>query len=541
MTRLISVMLVLIAGLCGCENMTTGQKGSATRARRRGGAGTRGGTPRAAAGTAVAVLGCTHYPLVEAAFRAALPAATTLVVAAGAGGRQPGRLPRAPPAFQRRHRRSRLPDLGRSAAVGARAAVFTGAPCRSVPARLIARRLCRKRAAGPEKGRGMQEVFDVAILGASGYTGAELVRLIATHPALRIAALTADRKAGQPHGRGLPAPAPPRPAARSPPSTPSTSPAIDLAFCALPHATTQEVIASAAARPEDRRSLRRLPPARPGGLRALVRPPAPRPRPAGRGGLRPDRVLPRGDPGRPAGRRHRLQRRHRHLRHPAAAQGRRHRPRRHHHRPRHRRLRRRPLAQGRHAALRGLRGLPRLQRGQAPAPRRVRPGVRQGRRPQGRGDLRPAPPAAEPRHPRDHLRPRRRPRRSTRRSPTAYAGEPFIVVLPFGEAPATRHVRGSNFVHLGVIPDRRPGRAMVFSALDNLTKGSSGQAIQNANLDARPARDHGAHGGAAVPVRRAQAALPRASGWPSTASTATTARRWRATSPSRACCRSFPS
>ena len=64
----------------------------------------------------------------------------------------------------------------------------------------------------------------------------------------------------------------------------------------------------------------------------------------------------------------------------------------------------------------------------------------------------------------------------------AYAGEPFIVVLPYGEAPATRHVRGSNFVHLGVIPDRRPGRVMVFSALDNLTKGSSGQAIQNANL-----------------------------------------------------------
>jgi N-acetyl-gamma-glutamyl-phosphate reductase len=64
----------------------------------------------------------------------------------------------------------------------------------------------------------------------------------------------------------------------------------------------------------------------------------------------------------------------------------------------------------------------------------------------------------------------------------AYAGEPFIVVLPLGEAPATRHVRGSNFVHLGVVADRRPGRTMVFSALDNLTKGSSGQAVQNANL-----------------------------------------------------------
>ncbi|MEM7529366.1 MAG: N-acetyl-gamma-glutamyl-phosphate reductase [Pseudomonadota bacterium] len=63
-----------------------------------------------------------------------------------------------------------------------------------------------------------------------------------------------------------------------------------------------------------------------------------------------------------------------------------------------------------------------------------------------------------------------------------YASEDFVHVLPSGEAPATRHVRGSNFCHLGVISDRRPGWCMVFSALDNLTKGSSGQAIQNANL-----------------------------------------------------------
>ncbi|MEM1161162.1 MAG: N-acetyl-gamma-glutamyl-phosphate reductase [Pseudomonadota bacterium] len=63
-----------------------------------------------------------------------------------------------------------------------------------------------------------------------------------------------------------------------------------------------------------------------------------------------------------------------------------------------------------------------------------------------------------------------------------YADEPFVVVLPMGEAPATRHVRGSNFCHLGVIPDRQAGRVMIFSALDNLTKGSSGQAMQNANL-----------------------------------------------------------
>ena len=63
-----------------------------------------------------------------------------------------------------------------------------------------------------------------------------------------------------------------------------------------------------------------------------------------------------------------------------------------------------------------------------------------------------------------------------------YADEPFLEVLPIGEAPHTRHVRGSNFCHLGVIADRFPGRTMVFSALDNLTKGASGQAVQNANL-----------------------------------------------------------
>lgn len=64
----------------------------------------------------------------------------------------------------------------------------------------------------------------------------------------------------------------------------------------------------------------------------------------------------------------------------------------------------------------------------------------------------------------------------------AYAAEPFVVVLPFGELPSTRHVRGSNFVHLGVTGDRRSGRAIIVAALDNLTKGSSGQALQNANL-----------------------------------------------------------
>jgi hypothetical protein len=83
--------------------------------------------------------------------------------------------------------------------------------------------------------------FNVAILGASGYTGAELVRIIATHPSLRIAALSADRKAGQqmadvfPHLRHL--------------SLPTLSTieqidlgAMDLIFCALPHGLSQALV-----------------------------------------------------------------------------------------------------------------------------------------------------------------------------------------------------------------------------------------------------------------------------------------------------------
>lgn len=64
----------------------------------------------------------------------------------------------------------------------------------------------------------------------------------------------------------------------------------------------------------------------------------------------------------------------------------------------------------------------------------------------------------------------------------AYADEPFITVLPMGETPSTHHVRGSNFCHIGVVADRIDGKCNVVAALDNLCKGSSGQALQNANL-----------------------------------------------------------
>jgi N-acetyl-gamma-glutamyl-phosphate reductase len=48
--------------------------------------------------------------------------------------------------------------------------------------------------------------------------------------------------------------------------------------------------------------------------------------------------------------------------------------------------------------------------------------------------------------------------------------------------PQTRHVRGSNMTFLGVAADRVASRAILGSALDNLVKGASGQAVQNMNL-----------------------------------------------------------
>ena len=63
-----------------------------------------------------------------------------------------------------------------------------------------------------------------------------------------------------------------------------------------------------------------------------------------------------------------------------------------------------------------------------------------------------------------------------------YAAEPFVQMLPAGVHPATRMVRGSNQCVLNVFADRVPGRALLVAAIDNLVKGSSGQAIQNLNL-----------------------------------------------------------
>mmetsp|Transcript_5320 Transcript_5320/g.9541 ORF Transcript_5320/g.9541 Transcript_5320/m.9541 type:complete len:371 (-) Transcript_5320:975-2087(-) len=60
--------------------------------------------------------------------------------------------------------------------------------------------------------------------------------------------------------------------------------------------------------------------------------------------------------------------------------------------------------------------------------------------------------------------------------------EPFVHVMPQGEVPHTRFVRGSNQCLIGVYEDRIQGRAIIISVIDNLVKGASGQALQNMNL-----------------------------------------------------------
>ncbi len=63
-----------------------------------------------------------------------------------------------------------------------------------------------------------------------------------------------------------------------------------------------------------------------------------------------------------------------------------------------------------------------------------------------------------------------------------FKDEPFVRLLDGSAIPQTQMVRGSNHCVVNVFEDRIPGRATVIAAIDNLVKGSSGQAIQNMNL-----------------------------------------------------------
>lgn len=66
---------------------------------------------------------------------------------------------------------------------------------------------------------------------------------------------------------------------------------------------------------------------------------------------------------------------------------------------------------------------------------------------------------------------------------TVYADSPFVTICEEGSAfPSTQQVRGSNRCIIGVYADRHPGRVIIVSVIDNLLKGASGQAIQNFNI-----------------------------------------------------------
>ena len=89
----------------------------------------------------------------------------------------------------------------------------------------------------------MPDKAKIGVLGASGYTGSECVRLLLRHPRVTIAALTADRRAGQEMRDVFPQFSPfALPKLTSLEAINWVGEAFDLVFCALPHATTQKVI-----------------------------------------------------------------------------------------------------------------------------------------------------------------------------------------------------------------------------------------------------------------------------------------------------------
>jgi N-acetyl-gamma-glutamyl-phosphate reductase len=321
----------------------------------------------------------------------------------------------------------------------------------------------------------------VAILGASGYTGADLVRLIATHGGIEISALSADRKAGQamaevfPFLRHLNLP-------RLQKIDEIDFAGIDLCFCALPHGTTQEVIA---ALPRDLRIV---------DLSAdfRLRDPAAYERWYGKPHTAPhlqkEAVYGLTEFYRPEIAKARL----------VAGTG-------------------CNAATGQYALLPLIAAkaidldqiVIDLKAGVSGAGRSLKENLLHA---ELSGGAHPYAVAGTHRHlgefdqefsklaGRDvkvqftpHLLPfnrgilatvyvRGEPEEVHATLAKAYEGEPFLHVLPFGETASTRSIAGSNFVHLAVAGDRIPGRAVVFAALDNLTKGSSGQALQNANL-----------------------------------------------------------
>ena len=328
------------------------------------------------------------------------------------------------------------------------------------------------------------QVINTAILGASGYTGAELVRLLARHPNAAIRLLTADRRAGGamaevfPHLGGLDLP-------RLTALDDADYDDVDMVFCALPHGTTQEVVAALPARlkvvdlsadfrladvaayAEYYGHEHRAPALQAEAVYGLTE--------FARGGVAEARLV--ANPGC----------------YPTAAQ-----------------LPLIPLieaglieaddiivdaksgvsgagrgakeanlfaevSEGIHAyGIATHRHAPEIEQGlSGAAGRSVAVNFTPHLMPMSRGILATCYVRLAGGADADALRARLAAR---------FADEPFVRVLPEGTMPATRHVRGSNHCLIGVFADRLAGRAIVISVIDNLVKGASGQAVQNMNL-----------------------------------------------------------
>jgi len=324
----------------------------------------------------------------------------------------------------------------------------------------------------------------VVILGASGYTGAELVRLLALHPQARIAAMTGDRKAGQsmasvfPHLGGMDLP-------NLVAIDAVDYTGVDAVFCALPHGTTQEVIAalpghvkivdlSADFRLADPAAYAQwyghehravaLQAEAVYGLTELARPKIAKARLVANPGCYPttaqlplapllaaglieaeDIVIDAKSGTSGAGRSAKEANLYCEVTEGIHPYG---------------------IANHRH--------LPEIEQGLTEAAgRQVMVSFTPHLMPMSRGMLATT-----------YVRLAKGAQAADLRAALAerYRGEPFVRLMPDGVAPATRHVRGSNFCLINVFDDRLPGRAILCSVIDNLVKGASGQAVQNFNL-----------------------------------------------------------
>lgn len=328
------------------------------------------------------------------------------------------------------------------------------------------------------------DVINIAILGASGYTGAELLRLLLAHPVAKIVALTAERNAGQPVAAVLP-----HLAGGGLPDLCKIGEVdfskVDFVFCALPHGTTQEVVAglssnvrvvdlSADFRLADvgvyeqwYRQKHRAPQLQAGAVYGLTE--------LARDRVRGARLV--ANPGC----------------YPTAAQ-----------------LPLIPLLKAGVIEAEGI--IIDAKSGVSGAGRELKQGnlfceAAEGMQAYGVACHRHAPEIEQglsaacgkqvvatftP-----HLVPMNRGIFETiyvrlaqgagvadvrRVWNEVYGREPFVRVLEEGVLPSTRQVRGTNVCAMNVVADRAPGRAIVLSAIDNLVKGAAGQAVQNMNV-----------------------------------------------------------